>query len=886
MARKSGIYEFENKEWLASLDFIIEEEPSERVGEIIRLLRKRAKEQGIALPDSGPTPYKNTISKAEENQFPGDLKVEQLLENCIRWNALAMVVRANKQTKGIGGHISTYASAATLFEVAFNHFLHGEDHEQGQDLVFFQGHASPGVYARSFVEGRFTEEQLDQFRREVSSDKGLSSYPHARLMPDYWRFPTVSMGLAPLQAIYQARFLKYLENRGIIEKSQRKVWAFIGDGEMDEPESLAGLNLAGRERLDNLILVVNCNLQRLDGPVRGNGKIIQELEATYKAAGWNVIKVLWGKNWDPLWEKDVDGLLARRLGEIVDGQLQNLAASGGAYFRKKFFDQEKSLSQMVENYSDQELDALTWGGHDIEKVYHAYRAAVDHEGAPTVILAQTIKGFGLGDAGEARNITHQKKILEKEDLIRVRDRLELPVDDETAEKAGYFRPDENGEAIKYLLGNREKLGGFFPKRADRIEALEEPGEETYETLLEGTGEREVATTMSLVQLLSKLMKDENIGKRIVPIVPDESRTFGLDALFQQAGIYASKGQQYEPVDKDNLLYYNESKQGAILEEGITEAGSMGSFLAAGTAYANLGIDMIPFFLFYSMFGFQRVGDLIWAATDARARGFLIGATSGRTTLPGEGLQHCDGQSHLFALSNPAIKAYDPAYAYEIAVIIQEGLRKMYVEREDLIYYITVTNEKYPMPPMPGNVREGILKGMYRLQGSGEKKEKERVHLLGSGAILRESLKAREILEADYGISADVWSVTSYKQLYDDAIRTDRNRIFPGEDQDPGYIQTCFPEEDHIFIAATDYVKALPLSVSQWFRGTFVALGTDGFGRSDNRDALRDFFEVDHKFIVLATLSTLARQGEIKDEKVQKALENLNIDPEKPYPATP
>jgi pyruvate dehydrogenase E1 component len=888
MTRKSNIYEFENKEWLASLDFIIENEPPGRVAEIIGLLQERARKNGISLPAPGRTPYKNTIDKSQETDFPGDLETERLLENIIRWNAAAMVVKANKRQDGIGGHISTYASAATLFEVAFNHFLHGNDEDRPQDLVYFQGHAAPGIYARSFVERRMDEEELDHFRREVISSKGLPSYPHSRLMPGYWRFPTVSMGLSPLQAIYQARFFRYLENRGIKEKNGQKIWAFIGDGEMDEPESVAGLTLAGRERLDNLILVVNCNLQRLDGPVRGNGKIIQELESMYKAAGWNVIKVLWGKNWDPLLEQDQSGLLVKRLGELVDGQLQHFAAAGGAYFRENFFDQDEQLSQMVEEYSNEELDALTWGGHDMTKIYNAYRAAVQTEDAPTVILAQTIKGFGLGDAGEARNITHQKKKLEEEDLLYLRDRLELPIDDAAAKKAEYYRPEEDSDEYRYLIERREKLGGFLPARKDPNEALEVPGEEPYQALLEGTDEREAATTMSLVQLLSKLMKDENVGERIVPIVPDESRTFGMDALFQQAGIYSSQAQQYEPVDQDHLLSYNESKTGVILEEGITEAGAMGSFIAAGTAHVNLGIDMIPFFLFYSMFGFQRVGDLIWAATDARARGFLIGATSGRTTLSGEGLQHCDGQSHIYALSNPAVKAYDPTYAYEVAVIVQEGIRRMYVEREDLLYYLTVMNEKYPMPPLPGDAREGILRGMYRLKGAPDKKEegKEKLHLLGSGAILRESVKARKVLEEEYGIAADVWSVTSYKELYDNAIQTDRDRIIGKNGAAQNYIQQCFPEEGHVYIAATDYLKALPLTVSKWFPGTFVALGTDGFGRSDSREALRSFFEVDHKHIVLAALSTMAQQGKITKEKVEEAKKELEIDPEKPYPAEP
>lgn len=879
---KTDIYKQENKEWLASLDFILQQESPERVKEILQKLQARASKHGIPFTQPGNTPYINTIPEEEESAFPGSLETEQFLENIIRWNSIAMVVRANQKQDGIGGHISSYASAATLFEVAFNHFLRGGENDTVQDIVYYQGHASPGIYARSYVEGRLSEEELDCFRREISSEKGLSSYPHPRLMPGYWRFPTVSMGLSPLQAIYQARFMRYLENRGLKEKDDQKVWAFIGDGEMDEPEAMGSLGVASREKLDNLIMVIDCNLQRLDGPVRGNGKIIQELEAAYKGAGWNVIKVIWGREWDPLLAKDEDGRLVERMGEVVDGELQRYAAEGGAYFREEFFGKDERLLQLVENYSDDELAGLRWGGHDPVKVYNAYRAAVRRQGAPTVVLAQTVKGYGLGEAGEARNITHQKKKLEEDTLRYVRDRFKLPIENEAAERADYFQLEEENEAFQYLKERRKALGGPLPRREAMEEAIEAPGDEVYETFFEGTGDRPVATTMSIVHLMSELMKDEQIGERIIPIVPDESRTFGMDALFSEGGIYSASGQEYKPVDEQSLLSYDESRKGVILEEGITEAGAMGSFIAAGTAHVNYGFDTIPFFLFYSMFGFQRVGDLIWAAADARARGFLIGATSGRSTLPGEGLQHCDGQSQVFALSNPALKAYDPTYAYEVAVIVREGIRRMYVERQDIMYYITVMNEKYIMPPMPEDVEEGILKGMYRLEGNEE--QSERVHLLGSGAILREALKAREILEDEYNVPADVWSITGYKQLYDDAKRCERYRILhPGEKPGACYIRQCFTETGDIFVAATDYLKALPLSVAKWFPGDFTALGTDGFGRSDNRAAMRSFFEVDYRHIALTALARLAEKGEIEVETVKKALKELDINPDKTNP---
>ncbi|MBR9997635.1 MAG: pyruvate dehydrogenase (acetyl-transferring), homodimeric type, partial [Cyclobacteriaceae bacterium] len=802
----------------------------------------------------------------------------------VRWNAMAMVVRANRESEGIGGHISTYASAATLFEVGFNHFFKGPGKDGLADMVYFQGHASPGVYARSFLEGRLEEKDLKNFRQELREGGGLPSYPHPRLMPAYWQFPTVSMGLSPIMAIYQARFNRYLEDNGLIERSGRKVWAFLGDGEMDEPESLGAINLASRENLDNLVFVINCNLQRLDGPVRGNGQIIQELETAFKGARWNVIKVIWGSDWDSLIEKDSDGILVGRLNELVDGQYQKYAVSDGSYIRKDLFGVDDRLLKMVENYSDEQLKKMRRGGHDPKKVYNAYQRAVNHQGSPSVILAQTIKGYGLGEAGEGRNVTHQQKKLNEQELKEFRNRFGIPISDEEIEKAPFYRPDGDAEEIKYLKKQRDRLGGYLPVRDQkRSRPVKLADDKIWDEFFKGSGDREVATTMVIVQLLSKLLNDKHVGKLVVPIVPDESRTFGMDALFRKVGIYSHVGQLYEPVDRESLLYYKEARDGAILEEGISEAGCMSSFIAAGTAGVSHGVNTIPFFIFYSMFGFQRVGDLIWAAADMRAKGFLIGGTSGRTTLPGEGLQHADGHSHLLALKVPTIKAYDPAFAYEVAVIIRDGLKRMYMNDEDLMYYITVMNEKYIMPELPENVEEGILKGIYRVRKTGKKQTGNKVHLLGSGAILLESIRAAEILEDRFDVPADVWSVTSYKELYYDAIDTERNNIRKNKSE-KNYLQQCFSgEKGDVFVSASDYVKALPLTIGKYIPGDFYVLGTDGFGRSDNRKALRDFFEVDAENIAFTAIAGLVKNKKLDKKELDKASREFKINSDKKNP---
>ncbi|HKJ41247.1 MAG TPA: pyruvate dehydrogenase (acetyl-transferring), homodimeric type [Sunxiuqinia sp.] len=876
---KQHIREIENQEWIDSIDYIIKNEDTERISEIMDLLWKRITKQGIRLQSPLNTPYINTISVSDEESYPGDRELERKIKSIVRWNAMAMVVQANKKKDGIGGHISTYASSATLYEVAFNHFLKGGDGNEPADIVYFQGHASPGIYARSFLEGRLSSQMLENFRRELNPDGGLSSYPHPRLMSEYWQYPTVSMGLGPIMAIYQARFGKYLHDKGLLKAPNQKVWAFLGDGEMDEPEAMGALTLASREELDNLIFVINCNLQRLDGPVRGNSSIIQELEAAFRGAGWHVIKVVLGENWDPLLEKDTKGLLKKRLGEVVDGERQKYSTADGDYIRKEFFGKSKELLSMVENLSDDEIAKLRRGGHDPVKVFNAYQAATKVKNQPTVILTQTIKGYGLGEAGEGRNITHQQKKLNEEELMHFRDRFDIPISDEDVATAPFYKPDDDSDEIKYLKEKRGKLGGFLPKRNTETPEFKMPDKKAFDEFLKGSGKHEVATTMAAVQLLSKLLKDKNIGKLIVPIVPDESRTFGMDALFRQAGIYAHKGQLYEPVDRESLLYYKEAKNGAILEEGITEAGSMSSFIAAGTAYSTHQINCIPFFIFYSMFGFQRVGDFIWAAADARAKGFMLGGTSGRTTLAGEGLQHQDGQSHLLALSVPSVRAYDPAFAYELAVIIQHGIKRMYWDDEDIFYYITIMNEKYPMPSKPSRkgLDEEIINGMYKYKSSS--KNKENIHLLGSGCILNEALKAADILKKDFDIYPEVWSVTSYKKLYDNAIETERmNRL--NNKNDKNYIDAKVGSNDGIFIAATDYVKALPLSVAKWFPGTFHALGTDGFGLSDHRDELREHFEVNAKHIVWSTLVMLNQQNKLDQKALKKAQKKLGISGEK------
>ena len=881
---KKEIYEFENSEWLESLDYLIQNEPPERVDELIKILQHHAIKEGVSLKPVLNTPYINTISAEKEVSYPGDREIERKIKSLVRWNAMAMVVQANKKKEGIGGHISTYASAATLYEVGFNHFFKGSQNGKPADIIYYQGHASPGMYARSFLEGRFSKEILENFRRELHSKGGLTSYPHPRLMKDYWQFPTVSMGLGPINAIYQARFNKYLQDKGLLEAPDQKIWAFLGDGEMDEPESMGALTLASREELDNLIFVVNCNLQRLDGPVRGNGSIIQELEGAFRGAGWNVIKVILGESWDKLLQKDSKGVLKKRLGELVDGERQKFSISDGKYIRKEFFGKYEELQELVEGVSDDEIASLRRGGHDPVKVFNAYKAATENEGSPTVILAQSVKGYGLGEAGEGRNITHQQKKLNEEELKQFRDRFNIPISDKDLAEAPFYKPKDNSEEIKYLKEQREKLGGFIPFRNSKQPKFTMPEEDVFDEFLKGSGKREVATTMAAVQMLSKLLKDKNSGKLIVPIVPDESRTFGMDALFKQVGIYAHKGQLYEPVDRENLLYYKEAKNGAILEEGITEAGSMSSFIAAGTAYSTHQINTIPFYVFYSMFGFQRIGDFIWAAADARAKGFLLGGTSGRTTLAGEGLQHQDGHSHLLAMSVPSVRAYDPAYAYELAVIVKDGIKRMYADGEDIFYYITIMNEKYRMPKMPAKkgIEKEILDGMYKYKAT--RKNEHNINLLGSGTILNETIKASEVLKNDYNINSDVWSVTSYKNLYDNAIETERANQLETQNS-KNHIQKMVGEKAGIFVAATDYQKALPLTVAKWFPGTFTALGTDGFGLSDHRVELREYFQVSAKHIVWSVLSSLFKQKKIDKKALNQAKKKLEVDDEKKSPTS-
>ena len=874
----------ENREWIESLDYVLEGQGAERVRVLLRLLQAQAQRRGVAFPFVANTPYFNTIPVERQSPFPGSREIERRIKSIIRWNAMAMVVRANRQSSGIGGHISTYASCATLFEIGFNHFFRAKTADHPGDIVYFQGHASPGVYARAYLEGRVTQKQMENFRRELQPESGLSSYPHPYLMPDFWQFPTVSMGLSPLMAIYQARFNRYLEDRGLKKRDDQKVWTFLGDGELDEPESLGAITLASRENLDNLIFVVNCNLQRLDGPVRGNGKIIQELEAAFRGAGWNVIKVVWGSDWDTLLAQDQEGWLVKRMEEVPDGQYQMYSVAGGDYIRKDFFGKYPELQRMVAGYSDEQLFKLRRGGHDPEKVYAAYKAAVDHQGAPTVILAKTVKGYGLGEAGEGRNVTHQQKKLNDDELRHFRSRFGIPIPDSAIKEMPFYRPSPDSEEIRYLMERRRQLGGFLPARSWSVPASRPPGDALYAEFMKSSDDREVATTMVMVHLLAKLLKDKKLGPYVVPIVPDEARTFGMESLFRSAGIYSRLGQNYEPVDKESLLYYREAKDGQILEEGITEAGSMSSFIAAGTAYSTHGINTIPFFFFYSMFGFQRIGDLIWAAGDAQARGFLLGATSGRTTLAGEGLQHQDGHSHLLAYPNPSIQAYDPAFAYEIAVIVQEGLRRMLEAGENIIYYLTITNAFYRMPPKPEGVDQGILKGIYKYKASQQKKGKSKAHLFGSGAILNEVVEAQVILEEQYGVAADVWSVTSYKNLYQDGIDSERwNMRHPDKAPRRSFLQQQLAGESGVFVAASDYLKAMPASIAKWVPGAMVLLGTDGYGRSESREALRDFFEVDARHIAFAALSALVRDKKVSPAVVKRAARKLDIDPEKKNP---
>ncbi|MBD3220068.1 pyruvate dehydrogenase (acetyl-transferring), homodimeric type [bacterium] len=880
--------QIENREWRESIDYVLASQGPERVRDLLHQLQVRVQEHGVSIPFTANTPYINTIPAHQQPVFPGNREIERRIKSIVRWNAMAMVVRANRESAGIGGHISTYASAATLWEIGFNHFWRGPDHECKGDMVMFQGHASPGVYARAFLEGRLDEGDLARFRRELDPEGGLSSYPHPYLMPEFWEFPTVSMGLSAIAAIYQARFNHYLVDRGLRERTGRKVWALLGDGEMDEPESLGAITLAAREQLGNLIFVVNCNLQRLDGPVRGNGKIIQELEATFRGAGWHVIKVVWGSDWDELLQRDQSGLLQKRMEEVLDGEMQRYVVSDGAYIRKHFFGKYPELLELVKDYSDEQIRKLTRGGHDPLKVHAAYKEATTHgRPQPTVILAQTIKGYGLGEAGEGRNVTHSQKKLELDELREFRTRFNIPIADDDLEGTPFYRPADDSPEMQYLKKRREELGGSIPQRRLEVQPQACETEETFKDLYEGSGDREVATTMSYVHLLAKLLKDPEIGDRIVPIVPDEARTFGMESLFRQAGIYSHVGQLYEPVDKGNLLFYNEKKTGAILEEGLSEAGSMASFIAAGTAYANNHVNTIPFYTFYSMFGFQRVGDLIWQACDHGAKGFLVGATAGRTTLAGEGLQHQDGHSHVLALTPTPVKAYDPAFAYELGVIVHDGITRMYCNGETWIYYLTVMNETYQQPQMPTDpmVREGILRGLYRYRKSPLKggKAKRRAHLLGSGAILNEAIKAQELLQESYGVAADVWSVTSYKELYRDAVETERKHLLQPGAKDRPWVEQVLGKEKGVFVAASDYMKVLPAAVARWIPGRLHMLGTDGFGRSDSRARLRDFFEVDHRYIALAALHELALDGDLDLKVARQAIKDLDIDPEKLNP---
>jgi pyruvate dehydrogenase E1 component len=874
----------ETNEWLDALGGVLQTEGPARASYLLTQLKHKAVRNGVEIPFTANTPYINTIPADRQPPFPGSREIERRIKSLVRWNAMAMVVRANKNQPGLGGHISTYASAATLLEIGFNHFFRGPDAPGGGDQVYFQGHASPGVYARSFLEGRLTATQLENFRRELAEGGGLSSYPHPWLMPNYWQFPTVSMGLGPIMAIYQARFNRYLLNRGLKDTSQQRVWCFVGDGETDEPESLGAITLPAREKLDNLIFVINCNLQRLDGPVRGNGKIIQELEAAFRGAGWNVIKVIWGGTWDPLLAQDRDGLLVRRMDEVVDGEFQKLATESGAYIRQHFFGKYPELLKMVSHLSDEQLRKLNRGGHDPEKVYAAFKAAVEHHGSPTVILAQTIKGYGLGEAGEGRNITHQAKKLNEEELVEFRTRFGIPVSDDDVAELPFYRPAEDSREIKYLQDRRKELGGALPARVVHCSPLKAPPMGAFKPFFAGSGERMASTTMVFVEILKRLLGDKELSRWVVPIIPDEARTFGMESMFTQYGIYASQGQLYEPVDSKTLSAYREAKNGQILEEGITEAGAVSSFIAAGTACATHGIPTIPFFIYYSMFGFQRVGDLIWAAADLRTRGFLLGGTAGRTTLMGEGLQHQDGHSHILAATVPNVLAYDPAFAYELAVIIQDGIRRMYENGESVFYYITLYNENYPMAAMPEGATEGILRGLYKFRPAKAPAKGTRIHLLGSGPILREALHAQEILGEKYGVAADVWSVTSYKELRREALEVERwNRLHPTEKPRVSYVEKLLGQEKGIFIAASDYMKLLPEMITRWVPGGLVPLGTDGFGRSENRPSLRRFFEVDAECITVGALDQLARRGEIKPERVQKAIKELDIDPEKADP---
>ena len=864
----------ETQEWLDSVDAVVESDGRERMAFLLDQAIDHAQEFGVKVSAGLSTPYVNTIPVEEDEPLAGNPELERLATALVRWNAIAIVLQANAESTELGGHIASYQSAETLYEVGFNHFWRARSAEHGGDLVYIQGHSSPGIYARAFLEGRLSEEQLRRFRQEVDGG-GLSSYPHPWLMPDFWQFPTVSMGLGPLMAIYQARFMKYLAAREVLDSSDRKVWAFMGDGEMDEPESMGAIALAGRERLDNLVFVVNCNLQRLDGPVRGNGKIIQELETNFRGAGWNVIKVIWGSNWDPLLEADEEGWLHRRMEEAVDGEYQTFKANDGAYVREHFFGKYPELKAMVADWTDDEIWQLRRGGHDPQKVYAAYAAAVRHTGQPTVILAKTIKGFGMGEAGEGRNITHQQKAMNEEARLAIRDRLGLPLTDEQATGAFFHRPPADSPELRYLLERRAALGGSIPARNREAEPLPTPA--PFESVLEGSGERENSTTMAFVRILNALVRDEAIGPRVVPIVPDESRTFGMEGMFRQLGIFSQVGQLYQPEDSGDFMFYREDEHGQILQEGINEAGAFSSWIAAATSYANHGITMVPFYIFYSMFGFQRVGDLAWAAGDSRARGFLIGGTSGRTTLNGEGLQHEDGHSHLLAATIPNCRAYDPTYGYELAVIVRDGMRRMCDEQEDVFYYLTVMNENYRHPPLPDGAEEGILRGLYLLR-EGTEATTPRVQLLGSGAILREVLAAADLLESEFQVAADVWSVTSFTELRREGLDVERwNRLHPTAPARAAYVESVLRERGGPFVAASDYMRAFADQIRPFVPGRYTALGTDGFGRSDYRVKLRRFFEVDRHHVAVAALKALADEGTLDAAVVQAAIERFEID---------
>ena len=874
----------ETQEWRDALTSVLEREGDVRAHYLLEELIDLARRSGVYIPYRSTTAYLNTISAAHEERSPGDASIEWRVRSLIRWNALAMVVNANRESSELGGHIATFASSATLYDVGFNHFWRAPTEQHGGDLIFFQGHSAPGIYARAFLEGRITETQIKHFRQEVDG-QGLSSYPHPWLMPDFWQFPTVSMGLGPIQAIYQARFMRYLQHRKAIPTQDRKVWAFIGDGEMDEPESMGAIGVAGRDQLDNLIFVVNCNLQRLDGPVRGNSKIIQELEGEFRGAGWNVIKLIWGSYWDPLLMRDTKGLLKQRMEEAIDGEYQAFKSKDGAFVRERFFGKYPELAEMVANMTDEDIWRLNRGGHDPHKVYAAYAAAVAHKGQPTVILAKTVKGYGMGESGEGQNTTHQQKKMADASLIAFRDRFRIPLTDEEVIQAPFYHPGDDSPEIQYLKARREALGGYLPARQDQSDPLPIPQLTAFQNQLDGTGDREISTTMAFVRILSTLVRDPGIGDKVVPIVPDESRTFGMEGMCRQLGIYSVKGQLYEPEDVDQLMYYREDQQGQVLQEGITEAGAMSSWIAAATAYANHGTALIPFYIFYSMFGMQRIGDLAWAAGDIQARGFLIGGTAGRTTLAGEGLQHQDGHSLLHASTIPNCIAYDPAYAYELAVIIQDGLQRMFVNRENIYYYITVMNENYPQPALPNEAQAGILKGMYRLRSARRsRKAAPRVQLLGSGAILGESLAAADLLEEDFDIQADVWSVTSFNELSREGRTTARwNTLHPEEEQKTNYVTQCLKEEKGPVIAATDYVANYADQIRAFVPQHYVVLGTDGFGRSGTRAQLREFFEVDRYYIAVAAIKALADENAVPSSTVSDALSRYGINSNKPDP---